>query len=194
MVIHDIKTSFYTSEELVQLGFKSVGNNVFISRHACFYGAENMTIGDNVRIDDFCILSGDIEIGSWIHISAFSVLYGTKGIVLKDFSGLSPRVSVYSVSDDFSGESMTNSMIPAEYRKLKEGRVVLNKYVHVGSSSVILPEVTIEEGACIGAMSLVTSNINEWEMWAGIPAHRLKERKKNIIKLEKQLRDKHGYK
>lgn len=194
MVTKDIKTSFYTSQELAQIGFKSVGNNVFISRHAQFYGAENMTIGNNVRIDDFCILSGIIEIGSWVHISAFSALYGTKGIVLKDFSGLSSRVSIYSISDDFSGESMTNSMIPAEYRNVREGRVVLNKYVHVAASSVVLPEVTIEEGACVGAMSLVASNINEWEIWAGIPAHRVKNRKKDIIKLEKQLGEKYGYK
>jgi len=193
-VANGIKTSFYTSQELAQIGFKSAGNNVLISRHACFYGAENMTIGDNVRIDDFCILSGVIEIGSWIHISAFCALYGIKGIVLKDFSGLSSRVSVYSISDDFSGESMTNSMIPTEYRTLKEGRVVLNKYVQIGASSVILPEVTIEEGACVGAMSLVTTNINEWEMWAGIPAHRIKERKKNIIKLETQLKGNYGHK
>lgn len=35
-----------------------------------------MTIGSNVRIDDFCILSGRLEFGSYVHIAAYSALYG----------------------------------------------------------------------------------------------------------------------
>ncbi len=68
-----------------------------------------MAINDNVRIDDFCILSGHIEIGSYIHIAAYSALYGGQaGIFMDDFLNISSRVFVYSVSDDYSGETMTN--------------------------------------------------------------------------------------
>ena len=48
--------SFYTKEELEKLGFKEIGDEVFISRNASIYGAANMSIGNHVRIDDFCIL------------------------------------------------------------------------------------------------------------------------------------------
>lgn len=65
-------TSFYTEKELPSLGLKKYGRNVKISRHASIYGAQNISIGDNVRIDDFCILSGHIELGSYIHIAAYS--------------------------------------------------------------------------------------------------------------------------
>ena len=95
--------SFYTLEELQSIGFKQVGENVFISRKASFYDVENIHIGNNVRIDDFCILSGKITLGSFIHISAYCVLYGANGIELEDYSGLSARCTVYSASDDFSG-------------------------------------------------------------------------------------------
>ncbi len=44
--------SFYTLEEIQEIKFKSVGTNVLISRFARFYGAENMEIGNNVRIED----------------------------------------------------------------------------------------------------------------------------------------------
>ena len=105
--------SFYSEKELKQLGFQSYGKNVLISRFARFYGAENMVIGDSVRIDDFCILSGKITIGSYVHISAMSCLYaGSTGIVLEDYSGISPRCVLHAESDDFSGEYMTNSMVP----------------------------------------------------------------------------------
>ena len=55
------QNSFYNPEEVLQLGFKSVGENVLISRFARFYGIGNMEIGNNVRIDDFSILSGKIK-------------------------------------------------------------------------------------------------------------------------------------
>ena len=57
-------TSFYTNDELLDLGFQCVGSHVLISRKASLYGTKGMQIGDNVRIDDFCILSGEITLGS----------------------------------------------------------------------------------------------------------------------------------
>lgn len=46
-----------TREEIEQMGFASVGNNVFISTKASFYGTSKIHIGNNVRIDDFCVIS-----------------------------------------------------------------------------------------------------------------------------------------
>lgn len=57
-----MKTSFYTHDELAEIGFKSCGKNVLISRKASIYSPAKIEIGDNVRIDDFCILSGVIFI------------------------------------------------------------------------------------------------------------------------------------
>ena len=65
-----MKTSFYNEEELKEIGLKVYGKNVLISRNATIYGADKISIGDNVRIDDFCILSGNISLGSYIHIAA----------------------------------------------------------------------------------------------------------------------------
>ena len=90
-------TSYYSEEELKKFGFCKIGKNVFISRKSSIYGCENISIGNNVRIDDFCILSGHIEIGNYIHIAAFTALYGGKdGIFIEDFANLSSRISVYS--------------------------------------------------------------------------------------------------
>ncbi len=114
-------TSFLSREELMEIGFKSIGENVLLSRKASIYGPENIEIGNNVRIDDFCILTGKIKLGSYIHIAAYSALFGgEEGIIMEDFSGLSSRVSVYAISDDYSGESLTNPMIPKNTR-FREG-------------------------------------------------------------------------
>ena len=58
-------TSFLLEEDLNNLrksGIK-IGSNTKISKYVLFYGTD-IQIGDNVRIDDFCILSGNIKIGS----------------------------------------------------------------------------------------------------------------------------------
>ena len=48
-------TSFLKEEELKKIGFKKYGINVKISKKSCIYNAANITVGDHVRIDDFCI-------------------------------------------------------------------------------------------------------------------------------------------
>lgn len=182
-----MKTSFLSQGELKNAGFKSYGTNVLISRHACFYNAENISIGNNVRIDDFCILSGHIDIGSYIHISAYSALYGSHQIILEDFTTLSGRILIYTASDDYSGEHMTNPTLPDSYTNVSTGQVICKKHAIVGAGCVILPNITLQEGVAVGAMSLVNKTLDAWSIYSGIPAKFLKKRKTNILELEKKL-------
>ena len=59
---------FYTKEELLEIGFNSVGDHTRISKKSVFHGINNSSIGDYVRIDDFSTLKGSIEIQSHVHI------------------------------------------------------------------------------------------------------------------------------
>ncbi len=180
--------SFYSEEELKNLGLKAFGKNVLISRKASIYGAQNISIGNNVRIDDFCILSGRIELGDYIHISAYTGLWGgDAGIFLKDYSGISSRCAVYAISDDYSGNAMTNAMLPEGCRNVLSASVILEKHVLVGSGCTVLPGVTIGVGSAVGSMSLVAKPLDEWGIYVGIPCKRVKERSKKLLELEKEL-------
>lgn len=182
--------AFIPSEKLEAMGFLSIGKNVLISEKASLYNIANISIGNNVRIDDFCILSagiGGIEIGSYIHIAAFSSLIGNGRIRILDFSNLSSRVSIYSSNDDYTGASMTNPMIPDVYKNVKSAEVKLCKHVIVGTGSVILPGVVLGEGAAVGALSLVLEDCKEFSIYIGRPAKKLKDRKKDILKMEQEL-------
>lgn len=180
--------SFLTQAELDAIGFKTIGDNVLISRNASIYGASNISIGSNVRIDDFCILSGNIVLGNYIHIAAACLLFGgASGIIMNDYSGLSSRSAVYADSDDYSGEAMTNPMIPDKYRNVQGGKIVFGKHALVGSGCTILPGVTIGEGASVGSMALVTKSLEPWTVNVGIPCKRIKDRSKKILDLEKQF-------
>lgn len=179
--------SFYSEEELQQIGFRSVGRNVLLSRKASIYGAGNISIGNDVRIDDFCILSGSITVGNNIHISAYVALFaGKSGIVLKDYVGVSSRCAIYAESDDYTGEAMTNPTIPDKYRAVYGGTVTLEKHVLIGTGSTVLPNVTIGEGTSVGSMSLVTKNLEPWSIYVGCPCVKRRARSKNILKLERE--------
>ena len=179
-------TSFYSEEELRSIGLKSYGKNVLISRFARIYGAECISIGNNVRIDDFCILSGHIEIQNYVHIAAYSALYGgSEGIYISDYANLSSRVSVYSISDDYSGTTMTNPMIPDEFKNIQSEPVYIGRHVVVGSTSVILPGVILAEGSAYGSFSLINSSSEPWSINIGIPSRKIKNRKRDLEKLEK---------
>lgn len=181
-------SSFYTEDELKELGLKSFGKNVQISRKTSIYGADKISIGDNVRIDDYCFLSGNITIGNYVHIAVACLLYGgTAGIEMHDFSGLSPRITIHSDSEDYSGESLTNPTTPMKYKNHFAAKVVLKRHVIIGSGSTILPGVIMEEGGAVGAMSLVSKSTEPWSIYAGIPAKRVKDRSKNLLKFEKEL-------
>lgn len=181
-------TSFYSQEELAILGFRRVGNSALISRKASFYGVENIIIGNNVRIDDFCILSGKIEIGNNIHIAAYSALYGgDEGIYINDFANLSSRVSVYSISDDYSGETMTNPTISKKYRHVDSAPVMIGKHVIIGSTSVVMPGVNIAEGSSFGCFSYINRNSEPWSVNVGIPFKKIKNRSKRLLELEVEM-------
>ena len=183
---HD--NSFYTREELLSLGIKSVGENVYISRKSSFYGCSEISIGSNVRIDDFCILSGRVHLGNYIHIAAYTALYGgTEGIFVDDYANISSRCSIYSISDDYSGESMSNPMIPEKYKNLKKAPVYIDKHVIVGATSVILPGVKLSEGSAFGCFSFINTDSEPWSINVGIPFKKISSRSKKLLNLEKKL-------
>lgn len=173
-----------------RLGFAKVGNNVFISDRASFYNCKNITIGSNVRIDDFCVLSAGeygISIGNYIHISVYVSLIGSGRIMLDDFSGISSRVSIFSSNDDYSGAAMTNPMVPSKYTNVTHKDVSIGRHVIVGSGSVILPGVTLEEGVAVGALSLIRKDCRAFGIYSGSPAKLRGERKRDLLDLEKKF-------
>ena len=184
-------TGFYREGELRQFGFKRVGKNVQIAKTCTIVGLDRIVIGDNVRIDGYCTLvvagTGYLNIGTHVHIAAYSSLSASEGIELHDFSGLSQGVTIYSRSDDYSGESLTNPTIPAKYTSVTRGAVVLGRHVIVGSGSTVLPGVHIGDGSSVGAHSLVTHSLDPWGVYFGQPAKRLKARSRTLLEKEVAL-------
>ncbi len=93
--------AYLNRESLNTIGFKRLGKNVKISDKTSIYDPELIEIGDNVRIDDFCVISGKVTFGRNVHITVFCNLAGgTEGLVMEDFSTLAYGCHVFTQSSD----------------------------------------------------------------------------------------------
>lgn len=185
----DYGRQFLSEAEINDLPFAARGRNALIHARVNLVNVENISFGKNVRIDgDVTILAtGRVHIGDYVHIGAQCYLAGAAGLEMHDFSGLSQGVKIYTSSDDYSGEHLTNPTVPKEFLGTQEGRVVLGRHVIIGAGSVILPGVTVAEGCSIGALSLVRATTEPWGIYSGIPARRRIERSRNLLQLERRL-------
>ena len=82
---------------------------------------------------------------------------------------------------------MTNPTVPHEYTGVEHADVFLGKHVIVGSGCVILPGMVLEEGVAVGALSLVNRDCKAFGIYAGNPARRIKDRKRDLLELEQRF-------
>jgi acetyltransferase-like isoleucine patch superfamily enzyme len=179
--------SFLKEDELQKLGLKHYGTNVLISRNALFYNPANIAIGNNVRIDAFCILSSGNEpfvLEDNIHISAGTMIYGQYGFHMEAFTNISVGCKVFTQSDSFCGNYMVGSTIPSKYKNVYGFPLRIHKHAVIGSGSILLPGTIINEGVAIGANSLVKGECKPWSIYAGSPVRFIKERSKKLLDLE----------
>ena len=178
--------AFLSAEHLKQMEFKALGVDVLISDKASIYNPEQMSIGDHSRIDDFCVVSGRVNIGRNVHIAVFcNVAGGSEGVTLEDFSGLAYGCQVFSQSDDYSGATLTNPTVQSQYKNEKKSPVKIGRHCILGTFAVVFPGVEIAEGTAVGATAVVTKSTDEWSIYAGNPARRVKGRKKDLLELER---------
>jgi acetyltransferase-like isoleucine patch superfamily enzyme len=180
--------AYLSATQLNELGFKKLGKEIKISDKASIYNPEMMELGDFTRIDDFCVISGRVIFGKYNHITPMCLVAGGEpGIEFADFCTLAYGVKIFAQSDDYSGATLTNSLVPKKFKNEKFAKVILERHVIVGAGAVVMPGVTITEGCSVGAMALLTKSTEPWGIYAGVPAVRVKERKQDLLDLEKQF-------
>jgi acetyltransferase-like isoleucine patch superfamily enzyme len=185
--------AYLNEKDLRSVGFRHIGRNVKISDKASIYNPELMEIGDNSRIDDFCVVSGRIVVGHYCHITPMCLVAGgAPGIFFSDFCTLAYGVKVFSQSDDYSGHTLANSLIPKKYKEETYKKVSVGRHVIIGAGSIVFPGVDVGEGCAIGAMSLVNRSTEPWGIYLGIPVRRVKARKRDLLELEKRFLEEIG--
>ena len=175
--------------ELTDLGVTCTGRNIKVHESVVLIDAERLTIAEDVRIDPFCVISaaGEIRLGRHIHIGAHVSLIGGGGILIDDFAGVSHGAKLLSTSDDLSGGALTGPTVSEELRAVDKRPIHIGRHAVIGAGSVILPGVTLGDGAVVGALSLVRDDVAPWTIWAGIPARHVGNRGRAVLELERQV-------
>ncbi|WP_256262041.1 acyltransferase [Pseudomonas costantinii] len=152
--------AYLSSEQLAQMGFKALGQEVRIGDRASIYNADEIKIDKYSRIDDFCVITGKVKIGKFNHIIPMCLVTGgISGIIFEDFFTLTYGAKIFFQSDDRSGQTLTKSLISPKYKNEKLSAVHVHKHVIVGAAAVVFPSVVLAEG---GGGGLVTKSTDAW--------------------------------
>lgn len=132
-------------------------------------GVENIEFGENIIIDDFVLIYAQekITIKNFVHIASFTSISGGGEFVMEEFSGLSSGCRIVTGTDDYKGHGFGNPSVDELFRNTAKGAVKIEKFAIVGANSVILPNVTIGEGATVGAGSVVSKDLQPWGIYIG---------------------------
>ncbi len=166
---------FFDLAELASLGEGAIiGKTVRIRKPArCSIGAHSI-------IDDFSYISCALRVGRYTHIGAQAVIIGGDATVeIGDFVNIAPGCRLVAASHDFSEGGLTGPAIPPEFATPSVlSRIQLADHVLLGAGTIVLPGVTIPEGAATGAYTLLTpkTELEPWTLYAGIPARPLRPR------------------
>ena len=159
---------------------KRVGEGVEIYELAKLIKPEVIEIGEGTQIDDFSFIYGGqgIVIGRYNHICSFVSIIGGGQLVTEDYVGISAGCRIITGTQHYGNGKRMVPVVPAEQQEVILGRVVLGKDVFLGSNAIVFPNVTIGEGAIIGAGGLVTRDVEPWTINVGMPVRMIGERPK----------------
>jgi len=132
-------------------GFRRFGKNNVIHRPVKIHGKEHISVGDSCSINAF------------VHI------WGTGGVEIGDRVMIASHVAISSLTHDHSRQSMRHAPVVQK-------KIVIEDDVWIGSGAVILPGITLGQGAVVGAGAVVTKDVPPWAIVVGNPARLLKMR------------------
>lgn len=179
---------------------KSCGKNVIIDTGVHIDGTELISIGDNVYIDKYCIIStgkkligdikrkenpdfpgeeGEIIIGNNIHTAQFCIIMGFGGVEIRDNFVMSSGAKIYSLTNtayDLSDKSKIISLMPYSQAPFLCSPVVIKENVWLGLNTITMPNITIEKNSFSASNSVLMCGFEENSYISGQPAKKIKER------------------
>ncbi|MGC2322918.1 MAG: acyltransferase [Terriglobales bacterium] len=139
-----------------------LGRNVIFHAFVNLYGC---TIGDNSRIGTFVEIQKNAVIGRNVKVSSHTFI--CEGVTIEDDVFVGHNVSF--INDKYPRATAGNGQLQTE----ADWQVVptrVKRGASIGTSATILCGVTIGENAIIGAGSVVTKDVPDNAIVAGVPA------------------------
>ena len=152
MIIHligDNVPSHHVRRFFYRLGGMRIGRGSTIHMEAKFYNPANIQIGEDSIVGEGSVLDGreKLTIGNHVDIAS--------------------EVMIYNAEHDVQSEDFRAISAP----------VTIEDYVFIGPRAIILPGIKIGKGAVVGAGAVVTKDVADFSIVAGVPAKVIGERK-----------------
>jgi acetyltransferase-like isoleucine patch superfamily enzyme len=164
-------TGLFTPEQLARLGpHTCIENGVLI------FHPENVEIGDRVYVGHNTILKGYyknrlvIGDGTWIGQQCF--FHSAGGITIGANVGIGPAVKILT-----SAHELGDVERPILHSPVQFAPVVIEDDSDLGVGAIVLPGVRVGRGAQVGAGAVVTEDVPDYAITAGVPARVLRLRK-----------------
>lgn len=157
---------------------KKIGEGTIIYDYAKVVKPEVIEIGNNCKIDDFVFIYGGegIIIGDFTHIGSFTSIIGGGSITMGKYVGVSQGVRFVTGTNDYKRKGHLTAAVPIEEQAFYHGHIEIEDEVLIGTNAVIMPNVTIGEGAVIGAQTFVNKDIEPWSINIGSPSRKINVR------------------
>ncbi|VXD22843.1 Acetyltransferase, isoleucine patch superfamily [Planktothrix serta PCC 8927] len=179
--------------------FKSTGGGIILGKGIVLRHPKKVTLGNRVAIDDYVLIDASgageegITLDDDVIISRNCVIQGKIGgisigkktdlgcnTILSSSGGISIGNSVLIAGNCYigGGRYITDRLdIPMmEQGVYTKGAVVIEDDVWLGAGSTVLDGVKIGKGCIVGAGAVVTKDLPEYAIAAGVPAKIIKMR------------------
>jgi acetyltransferase-like isoleucine patch superfamily enzyme len=154
---------------------KSLGPDCVFETGVLIFHPENVCLGRNVYVGHYSILKGYyknlLEIGDETWIGQQCFLHAAAGISIGARVGIGPGVKILTSQHTEAGRETPIFNAPVEFKPVR-----IEDDADIGVGAIILPGVSIGRGAQIGAGAVVTHDVPEFTVAAGVPARVLRER------------------
>lgn len=138
------------------------GKNLFIGRHVTMWAKHLISVGDNFYIGKYSQIECDAEIGNNVMLANCVALVGRHDHDYSDI-GIPTRLAGKIRDKDYHGRGLFE-------------KVLIEDDVWVGHGSIILSGVKVGQGSIIAAGSVVTKDVEEYTVYGGNPAVKIKDR------------------
>ncbi|GAB4347061.1 MAG: hypothetical protein Kow0099_28850 [Candidatus Abyssubacteria bacterium] len=160
-----------------------MGKNVLIDLGVTIWNPENVSIGDYSHLDTNVKIEGNgpVSIGSFVHVASNVLLQGRGGLTIGDYADIAAGSLIYSGVNHYTDGTTDryyemSSCAPADRQFVRCAPVTVERSAFIGLNSVVMPGVTVGEGAIVGACSFVNRDVGPYEIAVGVPARAMKER------------------
>lgn len=139
----------------------------FIRKIIYIFAGINMPLDSNIYMGANFFNPSGITIGHDSLVGSNAFLDGRAPLTIGDHTSLASEVMIYNDEHNIHDPNYGNSF----------GPVIIGNYVFIGPRAIIMPNIKIGDGAVIAAGAIVTKDVPSFEVWGGVPAQKISDRK-----------------